>query len=288
VTLDDVALLVCPECRGGLEFHGTTKQRRLARGTLTCTGCTREWAVTEGLPCLVDDAQVRGLDRLARVVYDWFAVFHDPAVELLLPILQCESIDRGTYIRRLDLPSLATIRDRPVRLLEVGIGGGANVPLVEHALPAGVDYEMWGLDLSAGMLAQCRARLARHPSPRPVRLLLGDAHSLPFDDATFDRVFHVGGLNGYNDPRRGLAEMARVARPGTPIVVVDEQLDPQRTHWLWPRLAFQIMTFADPSPCSPRALLPTEATGVIDEQASRFYYCLTFRMPGVQAIGTPA
>jgi ubiquinone/menaquinone biosynthesis C-methylase UbiE len=253
---------------------------------LTCLGCGRDWRVTDGLPRLVDDAQVRGLDRLARAVYDRLGVFHDPAVEFLLPLLQWESIDRNTYIRRLDLPVLATAHRR-VRILEVGIGGGANVPLIERAVPARLDYELWGLDLSDGMLAQCRIRLARRRPRRPVRLVLGDAHSLPFDDATFDRVFHVGGLNGYNDPRRGLAEMARVARPGSPIVVVDEQLDPRRPHGLWPRLMFQIMTFADPSPYSPRALLPANATGVIDEQASRFYYCLTFRMPVARAADTP-
>jgi ubiquinone/menaquinone biosynthesis C-methylase UbiE len=133
------------------------------------------------------------------------------------------------------------------------------------------------------MLAQCRARLARHTG-RPLRLLLADAHALPFRDATFDRVFHVGGIAAYRDPRVGLAEMARVARPGTPIVVVDEQLDPGRRHGLYHRLAFRALTFYDRAPASPTALLPPDATDVVDEQVTRFYYCLTFRAGGDAAL----
>lgn len=231
------------------------------------------------MPRLVDEAAVGGLDRIMRVVYDWLGRFHDPAVEWLLPLLQWESIDRNNYIRRLELGELAKVRHRPVRILEIGIGGGANVPLVQAALPRSVEYELWGADLSEGMLAQCQRRLSGSPSAAPVHLCVADAHALPFADATFDRVFHVGGLNAYHDPRRGLAEMARVARPGTPIVVVDEQLDPSREHGLYPRVVFQLMTLFDPLGKSPRALLPANAIDVIDEQASRFYYCLTFKMP---------
>jgi SAM-dependent methyltransferase len=45
---------------------------------------------------------------------------------------------------------------------------------------------------------------------------------LPFRDAIFDCVFHVGGINFFSDKARAIAEMVRVARPGTKIVIVDE------------------------------------------------------------------
>ena len=73
--------------------------------------------------------------------------------------------------------------------------------------------------------------------------------------------------------------MARVARPGTPIVVVDEQLDPARCHGLYHRLVFRALTFYTPDAVCPRADLPAGATDVLEEQVSRFYYCLRFRMP---------
>ena len=135
-----------------------------------------------------------------------------------------------------------------------------------------------------GTRSERRDARALPPAPRrpprstdaPAR---ADAHALPFADASFDRVFHVGGIGGYGDTRLGLAEMARVARPDTPIVVVDEQLDPGRDDSLFHRVVFRALTFYTTAPDSPVADLPPGATAVLSEQVSRFYYCLTFRMP---------
>jgi ubiquinone/menaquinone biosynthesis C-methylase UbiE len=146
---------------------------------------------------------------------------------------------------------------------------------VRRELPAGLPVEIWGCDLSRGMLAVLRRRLA--PGDE-LRLLLADAHALPFPDGAFDRVFHVGGINGYRDPGRALAEMARVAGPGTPIVVADEQLDPTRAHSLWQRATFKLVTFYDPHPHCPVEALPPDATDVQVEQIDRFFYCLRFRL----------
>jgi hypothetical protein len=74
--------------------------------------------------------------------------------------------------------------------------------------------------------------------------------------------------------------MARVARPDTPIVVVDEQLDPNRSHWWHQRLMFRLMALTGALPASPVALLPAGAIRIVNEQTTRFYYCLTFRMRG--------
>jgi ubiquinone/menaquinone biosynthesis C-methylase UbiE len=108
---------------------------------------------------------------------------------------------------------------------------------------------------------------------------MADGHALPFPGASFDRVVNVGGLGGFRDPRTALAEMARVAVPGSPIVVVDEQLDPGRDHGLLVRAAFRALTFYEPQPRSPRAILPDGAVDIVDEQPARVYYCLTFRVP---------
>jgi len=281
MTCGDVAALSCPSCRGPLGFEGTLAGEHLDRGTLRCGRCAGEWPVEDGIPDLVDEAEVRGLDRLMRFFYDLGAPLHDPAVRYLLPLLQGSSEEalREAYMPRLELGGLVC-RDGglPARILEVGVGGGGNLPWLERELPADVSAEFWGLDLSRNMLEQCRSRLARHRG-RPMRLLLANAHALPFADGSVDRVFSVGGIAGFHDPRRALAEMARVARPGTPIVVVDEQLDPDRAHSLYHRLMFRALTLYDPAPRCPRAHLPPDAVDVAEEQASRFYYCLTFRMP---------
>jgi SAM-dependent methyltransferase/uncharacterized protein YbaR (Trm112 family) len=268
MTPEDARLLVCPVCGGGLAFRGRLQRHQLGDGALHCRRCRRPWAVRDGLPRLVDDAQVRGIDWVMRAVYDAGARLHDPGVRFLLPLLQGSGAEalRDGYMPRLELDALRRGRARrPPRVLEVGVGTGANLPLLERDLPP-------------GMLAQCRRRVARHAGRR-LRLLVADAHALPFPNHSFDRVFHVGGIASYRDPARGLAEMARVARPGTPIVVVDEQLDPHRRHGLYHRLMFRALTFYTPEAVCPRAELPVAATDVLEEQISIFYYCLRFRVP---------
>ena len=240
----------------------------------------------DGLPRLVDDAQVRGVDWVMRAVYDAGARLHDPGVRCLLPPLQCSGAEALRDASAASSSTGCAAGRGPPEMLEVGVGTGANLPLLERDLPPGLAVEVWGCDLSEGMLTQCRRRVARHAGRR-LRLLVADAHALPFPDHSFDRVFHVGGIAGYRDPARGLAEMARVARPGTPIVVVDEQLDPRRRHGLYHRLMFRALTFYTPEAVSPRAELPVAATDVLEEQISRFYYCLRFRVPRAVAAPRP-
>jgi ubiquinone/menaquinone biosynthesis C-methylase UbiE/uncharacterized protein YbaR (Trm112 family) len=274
---DDVRCLSCPSCRSSLAWLGDERDGGLQDGELRCASCAARWPVVAGLPRLYQEDRVRGNDRLLRVVYDALPSLHDPLTTVLTPLLQgiTERSGREHILHRVDIASIAP--RAPVRILEVGIGGGANLPYLRRHL-GGRPAEIWGVDLSAGMLGECRKaiRRGRHEG---VRLIMADGHALPFPAASFDRVISVGGIGGYRDPRTALAEMARVAVPGTPIVVVDEQLDPERAQGLFHRAAFRAITFYDRDPQSPRALLPEGAEGVIDEQLSRFYYCLTFRMP---------
>ena len=233
--------------------------------------------VARGLTRLYREDAVRGTDRLRRVIYDGLPVLHD----LLTPLLQSvsEARMRAGYVRRVELGVLTPHEDgSPVRVLEVGVGSGANLPLLRDGLPPGLDVEVWGVDLSEGMLKHCKRRL-RSGEHSGVRLMMADAHALPFPDASFDRVFHVGGIGGYQAPERALAEMARVAKPGTPLVVVDEQMDPAFRPSLLQRAAFRAITFYSRDPHCLRELLPPGAFDVTAEQVAPFYYCLSFRMP---------
>ena len=288
LTTADVERLKCPKpsCQGGLTYHGSLgtpieggDARPLGSGNLDCAVCGSSYPVYWGCPDFVRAGSVRGTDRLLRPIYDFIAPTHDAGVNFVLPLLQFPdpNASRERYIERMRLDELRA-SDGPVRILEVGIGAGANLPLLEQHLPQDVDVELWGLDLSLGMLLQCAWRTEWWYSVPRVRLLLGDAHSLPFQDDQFDRVFHVGGINGYRDAATALREMARVAKPKTPIVVVDEGLDPQRHHALHHRIAFQSLTWFDPHPGPPDQLLPKEYAREVT-RVSRFYYCLTFQKP---------
>lgn len=74
------------------------------------------------------------------------------------------------------------------------------------------------------VLDQCLDALrAAHPMHWPdCEFRNGDAHALPFADASVDAVFCSNALDHFEDPARVLAEVARVLRPaGVLIVSVD-------------------------------------------------------------------
>jgi SAM-dependent methyltransferase len=54
------------------------------------------------------------------------------------------------------------------------------------------------------------------------RLAWAEAERLPFEDATFDACWSIGGFTYYSDHEAALREMRRVTRPGGPVVVADE------------------------------------------------------------------
>jgi demethylmenaquinone methyltransferase / 2-methoxy-6-polyprenyl-1,4-benzoquinol methylase len=78
-----------------------------------------------------------------------------------------------------------------------------------------------GLDFSEGMLA-----IAREKAPG-IRFEQGDALALPYADGEFDAATVGFGARNFSDLRSGLAEMARVTRPGGRVVVL-EITTPQR------------------------------------------------------------
>jgi SAM-dependent methyltransferase len=93
------------------------------------------------------------------------------------------------------------------RWLDVGCGNGAFTEmLVERCAPASVH----GIDPSEGQLAYARTR----PAARVAQFRQGDAMALPFPDDTFDAAVMPLVIFFVPEPARGVAEMARVVRPG--------------------------------------------------------------------------
>ena len=80
--------------------------------------------------------------------------------------------------------------------------------------------EVIGSDFSELMLARARAK-AQSAGSGELRFESGDALALPYEDDRFD-VATVGfGARNFADLARGLAEMARVVRPGGRVVVLE-------------------------------------------------------------------
>jgi ubiquinone/menaquinone biosynthesis C-methylase UbiE len=98
-------------------------------------------------------------------------------------------------------------------VLEVAVGTGLNF---DEYPP---DVRLTGIDLSEPMLEIARTRASE--LGREVELRQGDAHALPFGDATFDTIVCTFGLCAIPDIDAALDEMTRVLKPGGRLILVD-------------------------------------------------------------------
>jgi ubiquinone/menaquinone biosynthesis C-methylase UbiE len=129
----------------------------------------------------------------------------------------------GAALRELRREVLAPARGRVV---EIGLGTGANLPLYPAAVSSLIAVEP-----SGGMLARARARIAAAPFPVEVRE--GRAEALPLEDGCADTAVSTLTLCTVTDPLRVLAELRRVLRPGAPLLLLEHGLadDPGVARW---------------------------------------------------------
>lgn len=96
------------------------------------------------------------------------------------------------------------------RVLDVAAGTGTSS---EPYADAGVDVV--ACDFSVGMLKVGKRR-------RPdIDFVAGDATNLPFADNVFDATTISFGLRNVSDPKKALAEMLRVTKPGGTLVIAE-------------------------------------------------------------------
>lgn len=93
------------------------------------------------------------------------------------------------------------------RVLEIGVGLGAD-----HERFARAGATLSGIDLTPRAVEHCGRRLALAGLTSDLRV--GNAESLPYADASFDRVYSWGVLHHTPDTPRAFAEALRVLRPG--------------------------------------------------------------------------
>lgn len=108
------------------------------------------------------------------------------------------------------------------RVLDVATGtGDLAFELARRVAPGG---EVLASDFSEGMLARARAKAASLPNADGAvspRFEWGDALALPYADDSFDAVTVGFGARNFSDLSLGLAELARVVRPGGRVVVLE-------------------------------------------------------------------
>jgi ubiquinone/menaquinone biosynthesis C-methylase UbiE len=105
------------------------------------------------------------------------------------------------------------------KVLDVGCGTGTLA--MEVARRVGREGSVAGIDPSTEQIARARSKAARHNVP--VEFQIGVIEQLAFPDQTFDVVLSTLMMHHLPAPlkRQGLAEIARVLKPGGRLVIAD-------------------------------------------------------------------
>ena len=206
-------LLGCPDCHAQL-FLKTAASAGKKTGEeeyfLRCGHCRKEFPIRDGIVHFLEPESLTGLNRRFAAMYDWMSWVYRPFSPLLFLFI-------GLSERRARQQVLDRLEPRGGRVLEISIGPGVNLPFLREREDVG---DIFGLDISLGQLRRCRS-YARSKG-WPVELFLGNGEALPCRDNSFESVFHIGGINFFNDKRKAIEEMIRVAKPGTRILIADE------------------------------------------------------------------
>jgi len=268
-TLD---LLACPDCHTSLTLNTSASEKHEAAAKeyfLRCETCRKEYPIREGIVHFLEQKSLTGLNRRFAAMYDWMSWFYRPFSPLMFLFI-------GISERRARKEVIDRLEPHGGRVLEISIGPGVNLPFLRERGDVG---DIYGLDISLGQLKRCRSY--RHSKGWPVELFLGNAETLPYRDNAFESVFHVGGINFFNDKRKAIEEMIRVAKPGARILIADET---DRGVRAYDTVApgFSRRVGADKKKvAAPVDLVPQEMQEVkVTEVWNGFMYLLEFRKPG--------
>jgi demethylmenaquinone methyltransferase / 2-methoxy-6-polyprenyl-1,4-benzoquinol methylase len=156
-----------------------------------------------------DVAQARPDAAQVRTMFDRIAGVYD-----LMNTLMTGGLHHRWRTRAAELASVGP----GSRVLDVATGtGDLALELARRVAPGG---EVIASDFSEAMLARA-GRKARAAMARGLRFEWGDALALPYGDGCFDAATVGFGARNFSDLGRGLAEMARVVRPGGRVVVLE-------------------------------------------------------------------
>jgi uncharacterized protein YbaR (Trm112 family) len=183
-------LLVCPDCRGDLEWRAEA---------IRCTGCDVLYDVVDGIPVLRPSGSDAQKDEQAT-----FFDHADPEFEVSRP--------HGTpwlyrwllaekFRRSLDaLPPAAGVT-------AVTVCGGSGMD-AEFLARAGAS--VISTDISIGAARRTQERARRYDFE--VLPVVADAEALPLRDSSVDLLYVHDGLHHLGSPEAGLGEMLRTSR----------------------------------------------------------------------------
>ena len=223
--------------------------------------------VRNGIPAFLKPQDLTGDNGKYNHLYDTIGGFYNDTQRVFSPLKGLDLEDYFlSYMRLLEVKPGDSV-------LETSVGTGLNF----RYLPSGV--KLSGLDLSPEMLANCQANLRRWKMDAD--LYLCNAESLPFADSSFDVVFHVGGINFFNDRGKAIREMIRVAKPGSLILIADET--EKHVKEVYEKGLGSYFKNRKEAVSAPIDLVPPEMEEIrLEPLKFDMFYVLTFRKPAIR------
>jgi ubiquinone/menaquinone biosynthesis C-methylase UbiE len=256
-------VLACPQCHGAL-----TIDFLVGGQCYHCPACQINYPLISGIPYFIQPRALDGSNQRFAQMYDWFSWVYRAFSKVAFAYIGMREEDA-----RREVTDRLEPEGGPV--LEVSIGPGVNLPYLVGRADVG---EIYGLDLSVGQLNRCREYVAHRRWD--VQLQLGNAEQLPYQDNSFDGVFHLGGINFFNDKKKAIEEMVRVARPGRRILICDENEKGAQAYERFLPGFKKTAGRQRPVVVPPLDLLPSNAQEVrLFDVWNGWMYCIEFRKP---------
>ncbi len=218
------------------------------------------YPVRDGIPAFAENPA--GTNLTQQAIYDRLAKIYDINERVFGWLFRTRGI-RRQIVRELEAPPAA-------RVLEVSVGTGANLSYFDR------DVELFGLDVSWGMLRKCARKITE--SRLNAQLFQGEAERLPFRDGVFDSVFCCGAINFFRDQAHAVEEMVRAAKPGAKILIVGATEKASPSWYKNSRLVRWYFLETTKPGARPIDLVPPPTTAIqLRNIFAGMGYCLTFR-----------
>jgi ubiquinone/menaquinone biosynthesis C-methylase UbiE len=225
--------------------------------------------IADGITILLNDNYLNGDNEKYMKMYNWMSHGYD-VVETILGKLKY-----GNAIKKLRDAIISKLEWKNGRkVLYVSIGTGKNLQFIPKSVNLKT-LDIVGVDISMGMLKKCKKRFSKRLN---LSLVNCCAEDLPFKDNEFDIVFHIGGINFFNDKKIAIKEMIRVAKPGTKILIADETSGYIEKQYKRNRLTKKFYEGKTFDLKELKSSIPEEVTEKKMELLwNDKFYCLTFR-----------
>lgn len=253
--------LICPKTKTKLVLSADGK-------TLSNTSTEEPLSYdTNNIVDLVYPKELFEQDRKEQVAYNDAHLRYDRGVSWVF-----ESLRANETATRKQMTGLLKLKPG-MKVLEVGAGTGKDSALIIDKITPGGHAVL--SDLSPAMLGHAKQKFADKKDVK-IDYFIGNGSYLPFEDNTFDALFHFGGINTFAERAKAFEEFARVVKVGGRIVVGDEST----AQWLRDQKTYQILMDANPMFADevPLQDLPKNIKDVnLQWIFGNAYYVLSFR-----------